>query len=74
MQGIGLAGQMHGPVTLDRSGRARAVPLNVAVGREVDAVFDRVAEEHGRIDILVANAGVIAMSPSRRCRNGAGTT
>lgn len=46
-----------------RGGEAKAVKLNVAIAAEVDAVFNRVAGDYGRLDILVANAGIISMSP-----------
>jgi meso-butanediol dehydrogenase/(S,S)-butanediol dehydrogenase/diacetyl reductase len=44
-------------------GKAAAVKLDVASADEVDAAFDQVAKTYGRIDILVANAGIISMSP-----------
>ena len=38
--------------------RPLGIPLDVADSRAVDATFARVAEERGRIDVLVANAGI----------------
>jgi 3-oxoacyl-[acyl-carrier protein] reductase len=49
-----------------RSGVRRAIPatLDVADPAAVAALFDGVAAEHGRIDVLVNNAGVGAVAPS----------
>jgi meso-butanediol dehydrogenase / (S,S)-butanediol dehydrogenase / diacetyl reductase len=42
----------------DRGGTAEVVRLDVADPREIDDVVSGVVERHGRIDIVVANAGV----------------
>jgi 3-oxoacyl-[acyl-carrier protein] reductase len=42
----------------DRTPGARALPLNVADGEQVDAVVRQVVEECGRLDVIVNNAGV----------------
>ncbi|MBN1675382.1 MAG: SDR family oxidoreductase [Kiritimatiellae bacterium] len=39
-------------------GRATAVPADVAREEEVDALFSAIREQHGRIDILINNAGI----------------
>ncbi|GII86137.1 beta-ketoacyl-ACP reductase [Sphaerisporangium siamense] len=41
-----------------RGGAATAVALDVTVAERVDAVIGDVAAEHGRLDVLVNNAGV----------------
>jgi 3-oxoacyl-[acyl-carrier protein] reductase len=48
------------------SGRrpASAVTADVADATAVAALFDRVMAEHGRVDVLVNNAGVGAIAPS----------
>jgi 3-oxoacyl-[acyl-carrier protein] reductase len=48
------------------SGRrpASAVTVDVADATAVAALFDRVMAEHGRVDVLVNNAGVGAIAPS----------
>ena len=43
---------------VDRGGTAEAIHLDVADRREVDDVVSGLVERHGRIDIVVANAGV----------------
>ena len=43
---------------------AQAATVDVADPVSVAALFDRVAAEHGRIDVLVNNAGVGAVAPS----------
>jgi 3-oxoacyl-[acyl-carrier protein] reductase len=44
--------------------RASAATVDVADPGSVAALFDRVAAEHSRIDVLVNNAGVGAVAPS----------
>jgi 3-oxoacyl-[acyl-carrier protein] reductase len=44
--------------------RASAAAVDVADPASVAALFERVAAEHGRIDVLVNNAGVGAVAPS----------
>lgn len=39
-------------------GRAQAIQLDVTVEHAVDSVIARFAKDHGRLDVLVANAGV----------------
>ncbi len=40
-------------------GQARAVRADVADQGEIDALFDELQAEHGRLDVLVNNAGVV---------------
>jgi NAD(P)-dependent dehydrogenase (short-subunit alcohol dehydrogenase family) len=42
---------------------AQAYPTDVASREQVDATFDAVAREHGRIDIVVNNAGISRVGP-----------
>jgi 3-oxoacyl-[acyl-carrier protein] reductase len=42
---------------IDAGGQARAVPTDVADREQVQALYRTVANEHGRIDVLVINAG-----------------
>ncbi len=51
-----LAGPNDPPIT--------AHPLDVREFEQVDAVLDRVLEEHGRIDLLVNNAGGQFLAPA----------
>jgi meso-butanediol dehydrogenase/(S,S)-butanediol dehydrogenase/diacetyl reductase len=44
-------------------GKSKALKLDVAAAAEVDTLFEWVATEYGHIDILIANAGIISMSP-----------
>jgi 3-oxoacyl-[acyl-carrier protein] reductase len=47
-------------------GAASARAADVSDPDQVAALFDRVAAEHGRIDVLVNNAGVGAVAPSEK--------
>lgn len=44
-------------------GKARAVRANVAVAADVSALFAEVERHHGRVDVLVNNAGVYEFGP-----------
>ncbi|MFK3737200.1 SDR family NAD(P)-dependent oxidoreductase [Massilia sp. TN1-12] len=44
---------------------ARAVPSDVSNLESLDRLFAAIREEEGRLDVLVANAGVISSSPIR---------
>ena len=49
---------------LEREGiKARAVPLELAEPTQVPAVFERIGEIFGRVDILVANAAATSFRP-----------
>jgi NAD(P)-dependent dehydrogenase (short-subunit alcohol dehydrogenase family) len=48
----------------EHGGEARADHLDVTVREEVDALADRVVEQHGRVDILVNSAGSAFRSPA----------
>jgi 3-oxoacyl-[acyl-carrier protein] reductase len=48
--------------------RATAATADVSDPAAVTALFDAVAAEHGRIDVLVNNAGVGAVAPSEELR------
>src|SRR4051812_4780552 len=43
--------------------RALAVPADVTRAEEVEVMVDRAAGELGRLDIAVANAGIIVIAP-----------
>jgi citronellol/citronellal dehydrogenase len=45
-------------------GRAEAVPMDIRDDEAVDALFDGVLERHGRVDLLVNNAGGQFLSPA----------
>ncbi len=44
----------------DNGGRAAAVPADVSDSAQVAAMIDTVTDRHGRIDVLVNNAGVVS--------------
>jgi citronellol/citronellal dehydrogenase len=48
----------------DAGGAAEGVPMDIRDADAVDALFDGVLERHGRIDVLVNNAGGQFMSPA----------
>lgn len=47
----------------DAGGRALAVRADVSKAAEVNALFDQVQAEFGRIDVLVNSAGVLSVQP-----------
>jgi meso-butanediol dehydrogenase/(S,S)-butanediol dehydrogenase/diacetyl reductase len=47
----------------ETGGIAESIQLDVIKSTQVDEVFNSVARKHGSIDILIANAGIISMSP-----------
>jgi NAD(P)-dependent dehydrogenase (short-subunit alcohol dehydrogenase family) len=49
-------------------GNARAVPGSVTDAGDLDRLYDTVKQEHGKLDILFANAGTGALSPLSRSR------
>ena len=51
-------------VRVDRDARAGLLVADISDPDQVSALFDGVAAEHGRIDVLVNNAGVGAVAPS----------
>jgi 3-oxoacyl-[acyl-carrier protein] reductase len=59
-----LAGRGAIVVPVDRDAGAGSLTADISDPEQVTALFDRVAAEHGRIDVLVNNAGVGAVAPS----------
>jgi NAD(P)-dependent dehydrogenase (short-subunit alcohol dehydrogenase family) len=51
-------------VPVDRDEQPGLLVADISDPDQVDSVFDVVAAEHGRIDVLVNNAGVGAVAPS----------
>ena len=51
-------------VRVDRDARAGLLVADISAPAQVTPLFDGVAAEHGRIDVLVNNAGVGAVAPS----------
>jgi citronellol/citronellal dehydrogenase len=48
----------------DAGGAAEAEPMDIRDAEAVDALFDGVLERHGRVDVLVNNAGGQFLSPA----------
>lgn len=48
-------------------GRASFLPLDVSSEEQWESVIDQVREEHGRLDVLVNNAGMVAMGSPEQC-------
>ena len=48
----------------EAGGSAEAEPLDIRDADAVDALFDRAVEQHGRVDVLVNNAGGQFLSPA----------
>ncbi len=42
----------------ERGGKSQAIPADLRKDRDVEALFDAVAKEHGRLSVLVNNAGI----------------
>lgn len=65
---VGDAQEKQGRATADRlsndGGRAEFRRLDVTDGSAVAAVADAIVEAHGRVDVLVNNAGVAESSPA----------
>ena len=55
-------------------GRGIAVRTDHTVEREVEALFSRVREEHGRLDVLVNDIWGATTSPSGARRSGRSTS
>jgi len=55
-------------------GTASAHALDVADVGSIQAVVDAVADHHGRLDVLVANAGLGPITPRSMSPSGTGTT
>lgn len=49
--------------SLDGSLKAESVALDVTVEEMVDSVVDQIVDQHGRLDVLVCNAGVQHIAP-----------
>lgn len=45
--------------TLPRPDRAIFVPVNITIWKEISSLFDQAKRRFGRIDIVVANAGIM---------------
>lgn len=65
---VAVVGRRRGPLeetaTLAAEGRIVPMPADVREAEEVDAVIDRLLEDHERIDLLVNNAGGQFIAPA----------
>ena len=59
-----VADEINGRLPAGRQGEAIAFKLDVSNKAEVDAVFDEVIKQFGRLDILVNNAGIYQPKPA----------
>jgi citronellol/citronellal dehydrogenase len=51
-------------IEAEAGGPAEAVPMDIRDEEAVDGLFDRILERHGRVDVLVNNAGGQFLSPA----------
>jgi citronellol/citronellal dehydrogenase len=51
-------------IKAEAGGPAEAVPMDIRDEEAVDGLFDRILERHGRVDVLVNNAGGQFLSPA----------
>ncbi|MCS2608784.1 SDR family oxidoreductase [Halomonas dongshanensis] len=48
---------------IDAGGKAHAMQANIADAAAVQALFERIEATHGRLDVLVNNAGIMTLAP-----------